>query len=473
MMNKSLFVFISVLTLTLTGCGSSEDNPPSLDSVSPAAPTFKLKPESVTQEAFATFEFVADDAVNFECQLDGGHVTDCSSPLFLYPLSPQEHQLSVWSLDINGKRSEVAIAQWRVSSVFSGGSGTGVHADLVATEVQPTLAAEDSWRGIFRINCDFAHAGYNDPIVFPGQANAGHLHRFYGNTLVDENTDTTSLLTSGESSCQGNELNRSSYWIPALLAPSYDLQTGERMLDAQGEPAWHVVPAVVGNDEETHEIFYYSAGVDDLESIQTIPLGLKMIAGNHMAQPGNEQDSAVVRWHCQSWESTDAGNPRWSTGIPECREPDRLRMDIFFPSCWNGVDLDSYDHKSHLAYPINTGGPQGSVCPASHPVPIIRVSFHYAFGVKPEVSDPETNSSRGWRLASDRYEVTPFTPGGMSLHGDWFNAWHPEVLETVLKECIQQRLDCHDGNLANGFRLSGTRPGTQSEAAVINMGLGY
>lgn len=78
--------------------------------------------------------------------------------------------------------------------------------------------------------------------------------------------------------------------------------------------------------------------------------------------------------------------------------------------------------------------------------------------MKPDVYEPESLSSRGWRLASDMYEVTTNSPGGMSLHGDWFNAWYPEAL---LDECIKQQLDCHDGNLANGFRLSDTQPGTQ------------
>ena len=26
-------------------------------------------------------------------------------------------------------------------------------------------------------------------------------------------------------------------------------------------------------------------------------------------------------------------------------------MELMFPSCWNGKDLDSPDHKSHMAYP--------------------------------------------------------------------------------------------------------------------------
>lgn len=322
-----------------------------------------------------------------------------------------------------------------------------------------------------RINCDFAHSSYDDPVVFPGQDEAAHLHRFYGNLELDHESDIESLFTTGESSCQGNELNRSAYWYPALLAPSYDEQTGVRLLNSDGDLAFKAVTAVVGDDDVAHEVFYYSAGVDDLESIQPIPLGLKMIAGTSTSQPGTEQDTAIVRWHCQAWESSDATNPRWSTTIPECVAPDRLRMDIFFPSCWDGVNLDSDDHKSHLAYPSNSSGSaNGTVCPANHPVPIIRVSFHYAFGVKPDVYDPSTQSSRGWRLASDMYDVSTQTPGGMSLHADWFNAWNPEALQMVLDGCIKGALDCHDGNLANGTRLSGTKPGTQHEPEVLNMG---
>ncbi len=31
--------------------------------------------------------------------------------------------------------------------------------------------------------------------------------------------------------------------------------------------------------------------------------------------------------------------------------PDGVRLELMFPSCWNGKDLDSHDHKSHVAYP--------------------------------------------------------------------------------------------------------------------------
>ncbi len=482
------YVFgLVILTFVLSGCSGNDSDSADAedindDNISNEASDnealligsieFSLQPESITKEAFAHFAFAAENASEFQCQLDQQGYQACTSPYTIFPIATGEHELSVRVVDDSEQLPEPKVVNWTVSSIFGDEYDESIDPDLTPTNVIPSQVADNSWRGIVRINCDFSHSSYDDPIVYLGQDDAAHLHRFYGNTLLDENSTIESLFTSGESTCQGNELNRSAYWVPALLAPSYDPDTNQRLLDDAGEPAWQTVPAVVGNDDEAHEIFYYSAGIDDLEAIQPIPLGLKMIAGNHMAQPEMEQDTSIVRWHCQTWESSDANNPRWSTSIPECLAPDRLRMDIFFPSCWNGVDLDSNDHKSHLSYPVNSGGPNGTVCPDTHPVPIIRVSFHYAFGVKPEVYDPATMSSRGWRLASDMYEASTLTPGGMSLHGDWFNAWHPEALQVLLDSCIKQELDCHDGNLANGVRLTGTREGSQAEPAVINEGRG-
>ncbi|WP_197323377.1 DUF1996 domain-containing protein, partial [Staphylococcus haemolyticus] len=70
--------------------------------------------------------------------------------------------------------------------------------------------------GAFRFLCTPSHNAYNDPIVYPGQTGKSHLHTFFGNTKADANSTYESLRTSGESTCN-NLLNRSAYWIPALL----------------------------------------------------------------------------------------------------------------------------------------------------------------------------------------------------------------------------------------------------------------
>lgn len=38
-----------------------------------------------------------------------------------------------------------------------------------------------------------------------------------------------------------------------------------------------------------------------------------------------------------------------------------------FYSCWDGVNVDSADHKSHVAYPT------GASCPTSHPVQVPQI----------------------------------------------------------------------------------------------------
>ncbi|MCB1601171.1 MAG: DUF1996 domain-containing protein [Xanthomonadales bacterium] len=427
-------------------------------------------PASTSSDDYARFEFSAGAVQGYECALDDAAFAPCSSPHTLLALDRGSHHLAVRAYTLDGQRGPAVTHTWTVASVYA-----GANSDLIPTTQQPAAAAPNSWRGIFRINCAFAHSAYDDPIVFPGQAYAAHQHSFYGFLGISYASTIESLYAAEDvhdghvSSCQGNRVNRSAYWVPTLLAPLYS--NGVRALDERGQPAWTVVPAVVGNDEEAHEVFYYSAGIDDLSAIQPIPTGLRMIAGDMRVMPGGTpQSSSVVRWHCQSWNSSDAGNPRWSATIPECVAPDRLRFDIFFPSCWNGVDLDSADHKSHLAYPVTVG--QTTLCPDTHPVPILRVSYHYAFGVRPENADPTTRSSRGWRLASDMYTVTATDAGGLSLHGDWMNGWHHEVLQTVLDSCVKRGLDCHDGNLANGYRLSGTTDGRGDLPDVIAEGLG-
>ena len=460
--SAKLSVLVAAVLLGACGGGGGSGNNAALKV------TLLSAPDSETPLRYAAFSFLAEDAAGYECALDGAAFSSCESPLFDPAITTGPHLFQVRAVAASGAIGDAVSHNWWVSDLLVDG-----HSDLIATNVSPGPVEENGWRGIFRINCDFSHSSYDDPIVFPGQPGAAHLHRFYGNTLVDADTTLTSLYTEGESSCQGNLLNLSSYWMPALLAPVYDQISGERLLDEHGEPAWQVVPAVVGNDDVAHEVFYYSAGVDDLASIQPIPPGLRMIAGDPGTRPGETQDTAIARWHCQTWESDDATNPLFSATIPECEEPDRVRLDLFFPSCWDGENLDSADHRSHMAYPVSEGGPAGTHCPDSHPVPVVRVSYHLAFGVKPEFTHPLTRTSAGWRLASDMYEVSAAQPGGLSLHGDWFNAWHPGVMEALLENCIQAALDCHDGNLGNGLRLSGTRPGSQFEPAIINQGMGH
>ena len=53
-----------------------------------------------------------------------------------------------------------------------------------------------------------------------------------------------------------------------------------------------------------------------------------------------------------------------------------LEVSMAFPSCWDGVSLDSEDHQSHVSYDIEGGWFDGE-CPASHPVKIPEIQFYF------------------------------------------------------------------------------------------------
>ncbi len=97
--------------------------------------------------------------------------------------------------------------------------------------------------------------------------------------------------------------------------------------------------------------------------------------------------------------------------------------NVRFPACWDGVHLDSADHRSHMAY--NLPRPDGSWrCPASHPisVPRLRVRLQY----------PVTD---GQGLA---FSSGPF----YTLHADFLNAWTQRKLHHLVRTCLRADVNC-------------------------------
>jgi hypothetical protein len=501
------FVLAPLLLLAACGGGSSATSTAPIPIVvggPVATPTtvnpvvISESPAASTTEPYARFVFSASGASSYQCSLDKEEFSACSSPVQLPRLNAKKqydrlavgsHEMQIRALAANGTTGAITSKSWSVGSVFATGSADFVAKRLIDGQVLPTIATTGGWKGIMRINCEFDHAAYNDPVVYPGQVDGSVLNMFYGNKNVDSSTTHDSLLANPQAGCSGSTLNRSAYWMPALLSPKYNQTNGARVLDASGAPAWDVVKAKVGEGDRTaaaaHEVFYYSAAVSDLSSIWAAPIGLRIVAGDLGGMPSKTpQSTAIARWHCQSWDSSDAANGPWSSSIPECKAPDMLRFDVFFPSCWNGVDLDTADHQSHMAYPSGTNN--NVKCPSSHPYPIVRVSYHFAFPLFPDQLDPVSKTSKGFRLASDLYTVSG-NNGGLSLHGVWMNGWNPEAMDLLLKGCVRGQRDCHDGNFAVTSATSGTSgvwngslslggleaaKGTELIPSIINQGRG-
>ncbi len=236
----------------------------------------------------------------------------------------------------------------------------------------------------FVVECDFSHAASDDPIVHPGKPGASHLHDFFGNTTTDA-FSTYETLEAGTSTCE-QQLDRASYWAPALLR--------------DGQPI-----------DPVKSTAYYRPGIGvDPTTVQPYPAGLMMVAGSAAAT--EPQPVSIVAWSCGT------GIERAATP-PTCPDGRDLRLLVTFPDCWDGANLDSEAHVGHVAYS------SGGQCPAGFPVPVPQLQF--------SVEYPVTGPTDDLLLASG-----PIITG----HADFFNAWDPAKLATEVTSCLHRQVVC-------------------------------
>ncbi|WP_229956521.1 DUF1996 domain-containing protein [Parasphingorhabdus litoris] len=296
----------------------------------------------------------------------------------------------------------------------------------------PVSAAPDVV-GAFRFLCMPSHNAYDDPIVYPGQPGKSHLHTFFGNTKADSNSTYESLRTTGESTCN-NMLNRSAYWIPS-------------MMNGKGQV---VMPDYVS--------IYYKRRPDDDPECQrmgkaciALPRGLRYVFGYNMQDPAN---GSKFHLNCQG----EGAKPGTYANIPEaavnCPSGAQLGAILSAPPCWDGVNLDSPDHRSHMAQP-SYGNWGYAKCPDTHPyvVPTFTLGAWYTTDDTLDRTGNLDPMAETWYFSSDRMAgMMPHIPGS-TFHSDWFGAWDDTIMEKWTANCINKLLNCSGGDLGNGEQL--------------------
>jgi len=174
-----------------------------------------------------------------------------------------------------------------------------------------------------------------------------------------------------------------------------------------------------------------------IRSVRPMPAGLKMIAGYDMADPASASNKKF-NWYCEVTQNK-------SQSIPDCPAGEQVGVVLPFPSCWNGRDLDSPNHRDHMAYLV-TDDNNRTGCPISHPVLLPEVGFQAWF--------THDGDSRNWYLSSDRMPGMTHA-NGSTFHADWFGAWDPTIQQGWVRDCINGMRNCQDGQLGDGRKIRG------------------
>ena len=281
--------------------------------------------------------------------------------------------------------------------------------------------------GAFRFLCEPSHLAYADPIVYPGdRTGKSHLHVFFGNTKADADSTYESLRKTGDSSCI-NTGNRSAYWEPALI---------QKNASGANEVVMPNHLNVYYKRRPASDPYYKAVGVTPVN----IPRGLRYVFGWPTAKP---------TFKCldpRTWSNVTDWSTDMKSVMDRCPAGAQLDVSVSSPPCWDGKNLDSADHRSHMS---NTrGGAEHNwveKCPATHPYEIPTFTLQSVFTVLP------TDRPATWRFSSDMMQ--PGAQPGSTFHADWFGAWEDKLLDTWQDWCINKLLSCSSGNLGNGTNM--------------------
>jgi len=259
----------------------------------------------------------------------------------------------------------------------------------------------------FTVNCAPLTIQRSDPIVNPGVP-GGHVHSVIGGNAFRREMGPMDAYSATETSCD-KMIDHSNYWVPHM----YHYTETDKM--------WELVPW------SGAAVYYQKRACDYEPGRKTcdkafVPLAFpdkfRMIAGDPYRRTQNDSDPAqrAITIMC----IFDGGSKEYN-GFPphQCND---MRSQVYFPSCWDGHNLDTPDHKSHVAYPA-IGNYNGGVCPESHPVAIFSLFYEFHF------------KTEGYK--DSKFAFANGDPTGYGFHGDFIMGWtNRTLLQTAHKDCI-------------------------------------
>ncbi|KAI3097075.1 hypothetical protein CBS147333_9404 [Penicillium roqueforti] len=261
-----------------------------------------------------------------------------------------------------------------------------------------------------------------DPLVDPGTVSS-HAHAVHGGGSFGMSSDEASLLESDCTSCAVTQ-DKSAYWVPAL----YFMHTN-------------------GSAEVVDEVggmlaYYLLYG----ENVTAFPSNFRMLAGDPYQRnftwpvpdppksdwSGAQASQAALRqkalgFNCLDYSATAEASlyrhflPNKTYLDEHCT--DGVRFELMFPSCWNGKDVDSTDHKSHVAYPSLV---MDGTCPEGFETRLVSLFYETIW------------NTYAFKDVDGYFALANGDPTGYGYHGDFMQAWDDGILQQAIDTCTSE-----------------------------------
>ncbi|TVY81282.1 hypothetical protein LSUE1_G004035 [Lachnellula suecica] len=318
------------------------------------------------------------------------------------------------------------------------------------------LALAGSSSALIRFQCSQLVTQRLDPLVQPGLMPSTHVHQIVGGDSFNV-TMSPDKDMPGESTCTTCEFSEdfSNYWTAILY---FRARNGTYKRVPQRANAGFEGAAGGGMT-----VYYMQDALYDtaqLSNVTAFQKGFRMFIGDIYAR-SLEQASRFRQLTYTCLDTFGTRGPE-VMGFPDRVCSEGIMTSVRFPTCWDGVNLDSPDHMAHMSYPETGTFESGGACPATHPVRTSQVMFEVIWDTR------QFNNQTEWPEDGSSPFVWSFGDAtGYANHADYVFGWKDNVLQNILND------KCYVNCAASGAKQQSIDDMNKcTQKAVVNEDIG-